>query len=69
MEQWELDLAKALAKPTVADGADADEDSIEAQQDRMFSKLERVADILADSGVIHNTPYSKRQWVDRSLVG
>lgn len=34
------------------------------ENERLVSKLERVAAILADAHIIHNTPNAKRLWID-----
>lgn len=34
----------------------------------MESRLDEAADILVAAGRIHNTPHSKRQWIDSHRV-
>ena len=77
MEKWERDLIAASGnKPALVaeSGKKQDEDdeddaedataALVADNERMRLKLASVADILAGAGIIHNTPYSKRQWIE-----
>ena len=69
-----MELKSALVKPPIASvqpGANPDAEDPNAiliQNRRMADNLERVADILADAGVIHNTPLAKRQWVSATKM-
>jgi hypothetical protein len=70
MEKWESDLIAALGKSTPATESSEEQDedyetsNLEKDNERMRDKLERVADILAGAGIIHNTPTAKRLWID-----
>ena len=55
MEKWEQDLAAANERL----------DDLTEENERLTAKLERVADIMADAGIIHNTPQAKREWVEQ----
>jgi predicted transcriptional regulator len=60
MEQWESELKAALLD--AKDAKSVDEASGEVG--RMRRKLEAVADILADAGIIASTQYAKRKWIE-----
>ena len=74
MEQWECDLIAKLSKPaSVVKTITTDEEKdvleeltreLTTENERLVSKLERVAAILADAHIIHNTPNAKRLWID-----
>lgn len=57
MEQWENDLQSALEK-------DERQSELEEENLRLRTKLEAVAVILARNGIIHDTPGSKKEWVE-----
>ena len=74
MEQWESDLIAKLSKPaSVVKTITTDEEKdvleeltreLTTENERLVSKLERVAAILADAHIFHNTPNAKRLWID-----
>ena len=68
IEQWEMELREQLLddrRLTLSDdSADDDFDDPKPSRWELLNKLERVADIMAEAGIIHNTPSAKRQWVE-----
>jgi len=62
-EQWEIDLANALAVPPEDEDADS-VNHIKEDNERMANQLASVADILAERGIIHNTPTAKLNWIE-----
>ena len=68
IEQWEMELREQLLddrRLTLSDdSADDDVDDPKPSWWELLNKLERVADIMAEAGIIHNTPSAKRQWVE-----
>ena len=74
MEKWERDLIAALDNKPAPSGKKQDEEdeddaedataALVADNERMRLKMASMADILAGAGIIHNTPYSKRQWIE-----
>lgn len=38
--------------------------SLKEKVDALKSRLLEAADLMAESGRIHNTPHAKRQWID-----
>jgi hypothetical protein len=39
-------------------------DRLATEREDLISRLDEAADILVAAGCIHNTPYSRRQWID-----
>jgi hypothetical protein len=74
MEQWERDLTDILNRKDDSgdddlddddlDDDDLDDDDLDEENGRLVEKLSRVADILADKGIIHNTPACKYNWIN-----
>lgn len=60
MEQWEIDLRTADEK----DKLEEENKQLTEKNERMESQLEKAADILAENGIIYNTPHAKREWVE-----
>ena len=72
IEQWEMELREqllddrrlTLSDDSADDDVDDDVDDPKPSWWELLNKLERVADIMAEAGIIHNTPSAKRQWVE-----
>ena len=63
MSQWEQEMKEQLLDDRRLEYSA--EDGSSERELELFERLEKVADILADAGIIHNTPAAKLSWIEK----